>query len=478
LDIEEKGTVPRETKIIIGPEAINGLLFSFIQRAGVKEDSLSSYIYAVTDNRSPEDPEPLLTFTRQMMMENPNFRILTVADIQKENLDYYKAILKLGIEVRHIDKNKVVFLVSKEEYITADADVLEKYSKDIPQAIWSNNPDVVTQATQIFQMMWRSAVPAEARIRQLEEGIDLGETRLMNDMTEVYQVGQKLIDDCKDEVLIILSSEKTITRNISLFQRLAERQTERGFKIRILAPISGETDTGVLPSAEWQDVRLLNVTLFIFDRSKMLLMQYTDVNARITESAAFSNIISASKQTISGMISVFEALWEESRLREREERARKQSELLQDILSHDIRNYNQISRMGAELLKARVEQLQARASITREDIQSLNTDVQFLTHGVVQAIDGSTQLVDKAKKLGKIISDRNPVLDRVDLLEPLRQSLALVKSTHSEKEIHEIFRADEGKAEVLADEFLDEVFVNILSNAVRYTESTNVPIEI
>ncbi len=91
----------------------------------------------------------------------------------------------------------------------------------------------------------------------------------------------------------------------------------------------------------------------------------------------------------------FERMWEEVELREKEEallerekRSRKAAELLQDIMAHDIRNYNQFSKTGAELLK--------------EDFQS--TQRLSLIDSILRATDGSSELIDRAKKLGRIIS--------------------------------------------------------------------------
>jgi hypothetical protein len=84
-------------------------------------------------------------------------------------------------------------------------------------------------------------------------------------------------------------------------------------------------------------------------------------------------------------------LAKEEVLLKRERRSRKEAELLQDILAHDLRNYNQITKMSAELLTI--------------DQNLKNSESKTLVDGILGAVDRSTELIDRAKKLGKILSD-------------------------------------------------------------------------
>ena len=89
---------------------------------------------------------------------------------------------------------------------------------------------------------------------------------------------------------------------------------------------------------------------------------------------------STSKPTIAGLVSIFHALWGETELRENEEKSRKQVQLLQDVLAHDIRNYNQISRANAELLED---------SLTDEKLRGF-------AGSILNAVDGSSELIQRA----------------------------------------------------------------------------------
>ncbi|HZW56703.1 MAG TPA: HAMP domain-containing sensor histidine kinase [Nitrososphaerales archaeon] len=483
----EEGVVPVETKIISSKDSIARTIDSFIRRAAAPRDSHhDSFIFAVTDMKTPQEPEQSQSLFRELKERNPHFRALLITDIQESNLQYVKKQLELGVEIRHIDRNRISFAVSKDEYLSSSPDSMEdsRAQSGLPsEVIWSNNPDVVSQAVQIFEMLWATAITAEQRIRQIEEGIvELGETRVIKNVAESALLAETLIAETKREVLIILASDKTIRRNLEIYGELIKAAKQRGFQIRVLAPIDpSDSAAELLRDVEWRSAEPMNVGIAIYDRSKMLITQYVDATAPSWEEAFISNIYIANSQTIAGMVSVFEALWRESELRrremltrEREVKARRQAQLLQDILTHDIRNYNQVSRLTAELMK--------------EEAQG-NRSLEELAESLLASIDGSTMLVDRAKSLGRIVSEENPKLRPVDLNSFLDASIDLIREAFPKKQINvaKFTKSSNGEVRavhdfeevtVLADDLLSEVFSNIFSNSVKYTNSNFVDIEL
>ena len=87
-------------------------------------------------------------------------------------------------------------------------------------------------------------------------------------------------------------------------------------------------------------------------------------------------------------------------------------------------------------------------------------------------------LIERAKKLGRIISEREVDLRPFDVESSIKRSLFLVTQAYSQKKIDVTLSIKKQGAQVLADDLLDEVFTNILSNSVHYTESDQVPVEI
>jgi two-component system, OmpR family, sensor histidine kinase VicK len=471
----EEGIAPVETKIIKGRNEIQSSAFALIDR------SISSHLYIAIDNRATEDPEAGLHYVKKLMARKQPFEFLIIADIQTQNLDYYKMLLREGVQIRHIGRNRVTFLLSGSEYLSGQPSVVRDSPNDRSEATWTNNLDVVGQMNQIFETMWHSAVLAEARVRQLEEGIEPQETRVIEDFSEVLRIGQKMTHELKREALIIAASENTILRNTSLYQVLSQKQEKLGFRVRVLCPSISTKVRDVLPNAEWRRVDPTSVSVTIYDGERMFITQYADPRAPTSEKAVASNIYSTNKQTILGMVSVFETLWRESELRdseekskrklaetlEKEERSRRQAQLLQDILTHDIRNYNQVSKLSAELLKEKF---------------ASDPEVQTLVDSLLQAIDGSTSLVERGRRLGRILTEEDVQLYPINLVDSLRRSLSLLKLGNKGRLIEDQVvlpkSTKENTIRVLADDLIDEVFSNILTNSLKYTEGPKVLLKI
>ena len=169
---------------------------------------------------------------------------------------------------------------------------------------------------------------------------------------------------------------------------------------------------------------------------------------------------------------VFQSLKHERELRIKAEKSTREAQLLQDILAHDIRNYNQVSKMSAELI--------------REELEG-NISMDQLVTSLLASIEGSTQLVERAKMLGRVISDKDLAFQPVNVLESIRQAIDLVTSANHDRKVNAVVKLDQVpiaplssidpdqySIEVLADNLIDEVFANLISNSVKYSEEREV----
>jgi len=102
-----------------------------------------------------------------------------ITEITKENLSYCKELLRIVDELRHLDAIKGNFMVSESEYVAPL--ILFEHGKIAPQAIYSNISEVVEQQQHIFDNFWNKALPAEERIKEIEEGIISCETKVIEE---------------------------------------------------------------------------------------------------------------------------------------------------------------------------------------------------------------------------------------------------------------------------------------------------------
>ena len=78
-----------------------------------------------------------------------------------------------------------------------------------------------------------------------------------------------MIQNCKEEVLVILPPEKDIVRNDDFLQKLERTQV----RIRILSPEEDERKFSSQLGIEWRRIVPINLGVAIYDKSKMLITQ-------------------------------------------------------------------------------------------------------------------------------------------------------------------------------------------------------------
>src|SRR5215212_9976137 len=116
-------------------------------------------------------------------------KIRAFAEITKENISYCKELMKIVDELRHLDGVKGGMAVSESEYMATT--ILEE-SRPLTEVIYSNVKEVVEQNQYIFDTLWCSAISAEQKIREIEEGVIRYETRIIENPDEVIKEIRRL----------------------------------------------------------------------------------------------------------------------------------------------------------------------------------------------------------------------------------------------------------------------------------------------
>jgi hypothetical protein len=79
--------------------------------------------------------------------------------------------MRIVDELQHLDGIKGNFMVSESEYVAPL--ILFEHGKIAPQAVYSNISEIVEQQQYIFDNFWNKSIPAEERIKEIEEGTTL-----------------------------------------------------------------------------------------------------------------------------------------------------------------------------------------------------------------------------------------------------------------------------------------------------------------
>jgi hypothetical protein len=133
-----------------------------------------------------------------MRLKEGGVRVRFVTEITKDNIDACKELMKY-VDLKHLDGIKGNFVVTEDKYY-AFTGVKEE---DLPAEIIYSNVKLYAEHNQYrFETLWNNSVPAERRIREIEQGIERGETRIISDLKERVNLAYRLIEDTKQEVLI------------------------------------------------------------------------------------------------------------------------------------------------------------------------------------------------------------------------------------------------------------------------------------
>jgi two-component system sensor histidine kinase VicK len=128
-------------------------------------------------------------------------KLRLITEITKDNIGYSKKIVKV-FETRHLDEVKGNFGIADGREYGGGASI----TKGEPpiEFIRSNVKAFVDQQQFFFETLWNKAIPAEQRIREIDEGIEPIKTKILGNYEEIYRYIAKSIE--KSNQLYICSS--------------------------------------------------------------------------------------------------------------------------------------------------------------------------------------------------------------------------------------------------------------------------------
>jgi signal transduction histidine kinase len=169
-------------------------------------------------------------------IRNRGAKIRAFTEITKENIHYCKELTKLVDELRHLEGMKGGIAVSEKEYMATT--VLQE-ATPLTQVIYSNIREVVDQMQYIFDVFWHRAIPAEQKIRQIEEGIVPIETRILEDPDEIFNHMKHVIEHASKRLICSSSGamEMVYENFFDLYKKILDRHRREGEGIRWITTI-------------------------------------------------------------------------------------------------------------------------------------------------------------------------------------------------------------------------------------------------
>ena len=117
--------------------------------------------------------------------KNRGVKIRFITEITKDNLHYCKQVMQIVTEMRHMESMVGGIAVTEKEYMTTTT---LKNKQLLTQVFYSNAFEVVKQGQYIFDTFWEKAIPAEQRIKEIEEGIEPVKSIVLYDAQNIFNI--------------------------------------------------------------------------------------------------------------------------------------------------------------------------------------------------------------------------------------------------------------------------------------------------
>ena len=126
-------------------------------------------------------------------LKNRNVKIRVITEITEDNLRFCKQIMDIySLDLKHLEGTEGVFAIADNSlYITASS--LED-SRLLSKLIYSNVKGIINQNKFLFENLWIRAIPAEQRIREIEEKLLPIETKILDTPQEILTQITNLVE--------------------------------------------------------------------------------------------------------------------------------------------------------------------------------------------------------------------------------------------------------------------------------------------
>ncbi len=481
----EIGHVNEKTEVSFGIESATTTILNILQNS-------EKEMYICADKTWPSVAMGVEVFRRAMFgLNDRHNQSRFITEITKDNINFSKELLKAG-KLRHLEGIKGNFAVSEKEYI---ASATMREAQLLVQVIHSNVKAVIESHQYLFETLWNKAIPAEQKIKEIEEQLEPVRIEVVYDGNRTKKLYKKMIKNAKNEVLLLLPTPNAFTRHqkAGLLQLLQQVVKKYSVKVRILMPpsspmlidqhthakskeISSQGDPNLDGFFSIRHIQPLvdsapKSTILVTDKKLSLVVELKDDTKKKFEEAIGLSTYSNSKPGVLSYVAIFENLWLETELYEHirnvNEELQKANENLKindrmqkefiNIAAHELRTPTQAILAFADMLPLFPDNKELGKVIQRnaKRLQRLIKDILDVTKIESQQLILRKDIFD-IHELDSLISDYRQQLEKIDTIKKIK----LFSKFPEEKNV--FLNADK--------ERLSEVISNIIDNAIKFIE--------
>ena len=449
---------PKKEDILVfyGVDAVINIVMQFLNHT-------NKTVYACVDQTRPILTLDILVLKKAFEdAKRRGVKLMYVTEITKDNLSYCKQLMEMTHELRHLEGIKGNFYISETEYLAPAA--LHEKGKPASQIIYSNVNEIIEHQKYVFDSFWNRAIPAEQRIKEIEEGLAPEFYEVITDPEKAAQTITDLARSVKKEALFFLPNDKALVRveKLGLIDNVV-KASQSGATVKIICPLSGVNAEIVRRISEGApEIQILNGNnspygMYIVDGAKFIKAELRNPNAeKFSESVGFM-VYSNSKTSVDSFKSIFELLWNERTLNEELEKAYKMQKEFINVASHELRTPIQAILGMSGLLKYYPEEKDELIEIIQRNakrLQTLTTNILDITR-----IESQTFQLEKERfNIYELLSD--VIKDFTERIKSDNKNVRLVYD-RKDTDHHIIVEADRGR--------ITQVLSNILNNALKFT---------
>ena len=463
-------SLPEMTKIIYGSENVMGAILQFLSNA-------KNVIYSCGDYRGPSISIEVHEYRKlisSLRLRGINLKYIT--EITRENIHYCNELIKLGYEIRHLDGIKANFSVSETDYI---ASTTLRESQPVPQVIYSNIKDIVIQQKYVFDSFWNMAIPAEQKIREIEEDI---EPEIFDTITD-HEIASRILVDLaksvKKEALFFLPNAKSMLRidKLGVVDYLIKASQKSDTTIiRIVCSFSDENSEIISKITENAPrIKVVNgidlpYGMYIVDSERAFRVELKEPSAETFSEAIGFAVYSNRPSTVNFFKSVFELLWNERMLNEELKRADKMQREFINIAAHELKTPTQAILGFSSLLKHYPERRDEVIEVIGRNavrLQTLITNILDVTRIESQNLRLNTEIFDIYNLISIIVEDYK------ERIKGKKANLVLVynyKDNYNNNKKPFLVEADK--------ERIVQVISNLLSNSLQFTKEGRIAVDV
>jgi two-component system, OmpR family, sensor histidine kinase VicK len=449
---------PKKEDILVfyGVDAVINIVMQFLNHT-------NKTVYACVDQTRPILTLDILVLKKAFEdAKRRGVKLMYVTEITKDNLSYCKQLMEMTHELRHLEGIKGNFYISETEYLAPAA--LHEKGKPASQIIYSNVNEIIEHQKYVFDSFWNRAIPAEQRIKEIEEGLAPEFYEVITDPEKAAQTITDLARSVKKEALFFLPNDKALVRveKLGLIDNVV-KASQSGATVKIICPLSGVNAEIVRRISEGApEIQILNGNnspygMYIVDGAKFIKAELRNPNAeKFSESVGFM-VYSNSKTSVDSFKSIFELLWNERTLNEELEKAYKMQKEFINVASHELRTPIQAILGMSGLLKYYPEEKDELIEIIQRNAKRLQT----LTANILDITRIESQTFQLEKERFNIYELLSDVIK--DFTERIKSDNKNVRLVYDRKDTdhHIIVEADRGR--------ITQVLSNILNNALKFT---------